>query len=115
MLSELMAVYIAIINSFVHQIMYSYYLLSSFKHEDIQNIVKRIKPCITVVQLIQFGIIVIHCIVAILPECNLSYFFYVQIVNFIALTYLFGKFFVESFIVDNKHIKVQTNSPDGKL
>lgn len=99
---ELMACYIAIINSFVHIIMYSYYFTSSFSDVKLQSIIKRIKPLITIIQLVQFGIIIGHCIVAILPDCNCSYFFHLQIVNFVVLTVLFGNFFVQSYLKKEK-------------
>lgn len=101
-----MAVYIAIINSFVHIIMYSYYFMSSIKNPEIRKIVNKVKPFITILQLAQFGVIITHCTVAILPDCDSSYFFHIQIVNFVVLTYLFGRFFVESFVHKKNDRKV---------
>lgn len=97
-----MAVYIGLINSFVHIIMYSYYYLSSYKNENIQKVCKVVKPFITIIQLVQFVIIIAHCIVAVLPTCNASYFFHIQISNFVILFVLFGKFFIENYLKKTK-------------
>lgn len=97
-----MAAYIALFNSTVHMVMYSYYFFSSFKSKSIQKITVRVKPFITIIQLVQFVIIIAHCTVAILPSCNGSYFFDVQIFNFIVLFYLFGQFYLQTYMKTNK-------------
>lgn len=101
-----MAVYIGVINSFVHIIMYTYYFMSSYQNKIIQKIIKQVKPFITILQLIQFLIIIAHCIVATLPSCQASYFFEVQILNFIVLFILFSKFFIENYLEKNKNILI---------
>lgn len=93
-----MAVYIAAINSTVHIAMYTYYYLSSFKNGSVQRVLKLVKPCITLIQLVQFVLIIVICMIAALPSCNASLFFNVQIFNFIVLFYLFGKFFIKTYI-----------------
>lgn len=100
-----MAVYIAIINSSVHIVMYTYYFFSSFHQENIQRVARLFKPFITIIQLVQFVIIIAHCIVAVLPACNSSYFFHLQIVNFVVLAILFGNFFVQSYVRVKKNVK----------
>jgi uncharacterized membrane protein len=64
-----------------------------------------VKPFITVIQLIQFVVILIHCVTVVLPDCNAGYFFYIQIVNFVVLTFLFGQFFVESYLKGSNKIE----------
>lgn len=103
-----MAVYIAAINSSVHIAMYSYYYLSSFKNDKIQKVLKHVKPLITIIQLVQFIIIIAHCTVAVLPSCNASYFFDIQIFNFTVLFYLFGKFFIQSYMKSEKMYSLST-------
>lgn len=92
-----MAVYIAIVNSIVHIVMYTYYFFSSFENKKILNVTKRVKPAITFLQLAQFAVIIAHCVIAILPDCNASWFFHLQLVNFIVLVFLFGNFFIQSY------------------
>lgn len=104
--AELMAVYIAMINSTVHVIMYSYYFASSFKSDKVQSVIRRVKPLITLLQLTQFVIIIAHCVVAVLPSCNASYFFHLQILNFVVLFYLFGKFFLRTYLKSTKNRKI---------
>lgn len=103
-----MAVYIAAINSSVHIVMYSYYYLSSFKNELLQRILKWVKPLITIIQLVQFVIIIVHCTIAALPSCNASFFFDINIINFSVLFYLFGKFFVETYIKSDKSYNLRS-------
>lgn len=88
--------FLGAINSSVHIVMYSYYLLSSFKST--KEIVKPIKPFITIIQLVQFLLILGHCIVAILPTCSSTKWFYIQFPNVFILLFMFGKFFVRSYM-----------------
>jgi len=100
--AEYMAIYIAIINSCVHMVMYSYYFFSSFQNKKLLEVMQRIKPFITVLQLVQFIIVIVHLTIAILPSCGASYFFHLQLINFIVLTFLFGQFFVQTYIKKRK-------------
>lgn len=88
--------FLGAINSSVHIVMYSYYLLSSFKST--KDIVKPIKPVITIIQLLQFLLILGHCIVAILPNCHSTKLFYMQFPNVFILLFMFGKFFARSYL-----------------
>jgi len=100
--AEYMAIYIAIINSCVHMVMYSYYFFSSFQNKKLMQIMKHIKPFITIMQLVQFIIIIVHLTIAILPSCGCGYFFHLQLINFIVLTFLFGQFFIQTYIKKGK-------------
>lgn len=102
--AELMAAYIALFNSTVHMIMYTYYFFSSFKSKGIQSVITRVKPLITIIQLVQFVIIIAHCTVAVLPNCNASYFFDIQIFNFIILFCLFGQFYIQTYFKKDKKL-----------
>lgn len=103
--SELNAVYIALLNSYVHIMMYFYYFLSSYKNRELQGILKVVKPFITIIQLVQFIVIIGHCVVAILPGCDCGYFFHLQIFNFVVLFVLFSHFFVQTYVRKRKDAK----------
>lgn len=62
------------------------------------SILRRVKPIITIIQMVQFGIVIGHCIIAIKPDCNAGYFFHLTIVNFVVLIFLFGKFFIQAYL-----------------
>lgn len=87
---------VAVINTGVHVVMYTYYLLSSL--ESTKNLITPIKPLITSMQLIQFLILMSQCFVHFNPSCNGSKFFVLLFPNFIFLIYLFGKFFIETYL-----------------
>lgn len=91
-----MAMYNASINSFVHVIMYMYYFLSSFQNT--RGFLNAVKPLITIMQLVQFVLIMGHCIIAILPECHAGIFFYLQICNLLVLTCFFSHFFIVNYL-----------------
>lgn len=88
--------FLGAINSAVHIGMYSYYLLSSF--DTFKGFVKVIKPAVTIMQLIQFILILVHCIIAVLPGCAATKLFYIQFPNVFLLLFMFGKFFVRSYM-----------------
>jgi len=90
---------IGIINTAVHIVMYSYYLLTSI--ELTKKLVRPIKPLITAMQLGQFFVIMVHCIIHVLPSCNASKLFFIKIPNISLLIFMFGKFFVNSYLKEN--------------
>lgn len=96
-----MAIYNASINSFVHIVMYLYYFFSSY--QNIRPYLDFYKPLITILQMVQFVLIMGHCIVAILPGCGAAgIFFYLQIVNLCVLFVLFGHFFITNYMMKKK-------------
>ncbi|CAO1442149.1 unnamed protein product [Diamesa hyperborea] len=95
-----MEVYLAILNSGIHVIMYSYYLLTSFKVWE--KYLKMFKPILTSMQLIQFIIILGHCTAAVLPGCRASPIFYGMFVNVVLLFILFGNFFIKNYLKSKK-------------
>ncbi|KAJ8925539.1 hypothetical protein NQ315_009379 [Exocentrus adspersus] len=64
-----MASFPVIINSFIHIIMYSYYYLSSYGPKW-QKKLAPWKPKLTMLQMIQFTILIIHSLTALLPSCH---------------------------------------------
>ncbi|CAO1420809.1 unnamed protein product [Diamesa tonsa] len=95
-----MEVYLALLNSGIHVIMYSYYLLTSFKVWE--KYLKMFKPILTSMQLIQFIIILGHCTAAVLPSCRASPIFYGMFVNVVLLFILFGNFFIKNYLKTKK-------------
>lgn len=91
-----MGIYICTINSFVHVIMYSYYFLSSF------NVLRKrltfVKPFITIIQLVQLVLILGQSVTALLPSCQLTNLFYLQVGNGAILIGFFMKFYSDSYM-----------------
>ncbi|XP_076277599.1 very long chain fatty acid elongase 1-like isoform X2 [Lasioglossum baleicum] len=58
-----------VVNSIVHIVMYTYYLLSSFG-DKAPKILQKVKPLITIMQMTQFVILVIHSILGYVPSCE---------------------------------------------
>lgn len=58
-----------ILNSFVHTLMYSYYLASTIK--SLNGVTKRVKRAMTIVQLVQFIFMFVHSCIGLLPSCGL--------------------------------------------
>lgn len=93
-----MGIYAASVNSMVHVLMYSYYLLSSFKCFSGPS--RFIKPFITIIQLIQLVAIFGNALTAI--SCNKTKLYYLQIVNILILIGFFAKFYADNFVKTNK-------------
>lgn len=93
-------IYLGVINSAVHIFMYTYYLLSSVNST--KRLMKKVKPFVTILQLIQFLVITGHCLVAIQPSCDATRLFYIQFPNVFLLMYMFVKFFIQTYVNRNK-------------
>lgn len=59
-----------IINCFVHVVMYLYYFFSTFTN--FRGVVLKVKPFVTILQLVQFIILLTHISQAFLPSCGYS-------------------------------------------
>ncbi|XP_037294642.1 elongation of very long chain fatty acids protein-like [Manduca sexta] len=90
-------VFLGVINSLVHVVMYGYYGLSVFP-----SLTKYLwwKKYITMMQLIQFSLMFIHTIVThMVSECRPSEALLITVCfNTVLFMYLFGDFYVKSYI-----------------
>lgn len=101
-----MEMFIPVINSFVHIIMYTYYFLSSFKRFSSKTAF--IKPAITIIQIVQLVMILVQCIAITL--CETSNLNYALVVNFVINIVLFSHFFVKTYLWKSKKPPVQNNN-----
>ncbi|XP_068630460.1 very long chain fatty acid elongase 7-like [Battus philenor] len=94
-------IYVGWINSFVHIIMYTYYLLSNFGPKYKKYLWW--KRYLTVMQIIQFGLISIQNAVSLFFDCGfpvvLKLLLLCGCVNF---TWMFSSFYYNTYIKDNK-------------
>ena len=90
-----MEVFLMVLNSYVHIIMYSYYLLSSYKNLD--GILRIVKPFITAIQIVQLLGLLGQSFVALQPSCGATKLFYSIIPNIMALVYMFYQFYQKSY------------------
>ena len=97
----IMGIYIGAINSCVHVIMYAYYLLSSY--EQLRVLTNLVKPFLTLIQIVQLSALVVQCVVALMPGCDVpKYLFALQALNILYLIAMFGQFFIKSFMKKKK-------------
>ncbi|CAO1336487.1 unnamed protein product [Diamesa serratosioi] len=88
---------LAIINSFVHTIMYGYYFITSFKPELKQSIWW--KKHITQVQLIQFAILLVHFTIPIFIKCSYPKFvLFMLVLQNLFMLALFSDFYYKAYI-----------------
>lgn len=59
-----------VINSSVHVIMYSYYLMATIKNPVVEYITRSIKSIITIVQMVQFTILLLYNMMIFAPGCR---------------------------------------------
>ncbi|XP_045534401.1 elongation of very long chain fatty acids protein-like [Papilio machaon] len=90
----------ALLNSFVHVIMYGYYLVSGLGPQYRKYIWW--KRHLTILQLIQFVIIAMHNVYPLLTDCNYpKWFNVISVINAIAFVYMFGTFYYHNYIIKN--------------
>uniref|UniRef100_T1D4I5 Elongation of very long chain fatty acids protein n=1 Tax=Psorophora albipes TaxID=869069 RepID=T1D4I5_9DIPT len=95
---------IMVLNSIVHIIMYSYYLLSSYKV--FHPLTNRVKPVITIIQLAQLVTMLVHVYAALQPTCAANKFIYkLHAVNLVILISLFSNFYIQTYIKKSRKAK----------
>ncbi|XP_066586980.1 very long chain fatty acid elongase 7-like [Prorops nasuta] len=99
-----MATFCVIVNSFVHVIMYTYYLCSG--NLNLQYLVVPIKPYITIIQMVQFCILLIHTFQAFMPSCHVPRLApVIMTFNLLINFYLFYDFYNKNYRRKAKNIK----------
>ncbi|XP_049875568.1 elongation of very long chain fatty acids protein AAEL008004-like [Pectinophora gossypiella] len=97
-----------LINSFVHVIMYSYYLVAGLGPEYQKYLWW--KKHLTGLQLVQFVIIFLHNIIPLFTDCGYKKFLHAPILIFSStFIYMFGNFYVQSYLK-----KTKTENSNGK-
>lgn len=93
-----MATFAIMPNSIVHIVMYTYYLVSLNKSPKVQRVLSTIKPYITIMQMVQFCIIIAHAMQALHPSCIVpKQLAYVYIPNVFLIFYLFYDFYQANY------------------
>lgn len=98
-----MELYAAVLNNYVHILMYLYYFMSSFK--SLRSVTKVLKPIMTTIQIVQLLLILGQCLAA--KFCGNSNLFYAFSFNFGVLIFFFGKFYVENYFKKKNLEKVE--------
>ncbi|XP_076277601.1 very long chain fatty acid elongase 1-like [Lasioglossum baleicum] len=95
-----------VINSIVHMVMYTYYFLSSFG-DKAPKILQKVKPLITIMQMIQFVILILYAVVVYLPSCRLPTIVPIHIGNLNIIIYLilFYNFYRTNYKTQQKQKK----------
>ncbi|XP_059613962.1 elongation of very long chain fatty acids protein 4-like [Phlebotomus argentipes] len=91
------AIFSILVNSFVHVLMYSYYFLSIFR--SLQHRLRPIKPYITVIQMVQFTMILVHIGVTAYFHCTLpTAILAMYFPNVVVIFYMFYNFYQHSYV-----------------
>ncbi|KAI4472236.1 hypothetical protein M0802_017026 [Mischocyttarus mexicanus] len=92
--------FLGLINSFVHIIMYSYYMLAAFGPK--MQPYLWWKKYVTSLQLLQFVIVGFHSSLVLFNGCNYPIFpVILMVTNAFFFTYLFGSFYIETYRKSN--------------
>ena len=92
-----MATFPIVVNSGIHVIMYTYYLLSS-QGPKVQKIINPFKPYITIMQMVQFFVLLGHTLQAFFPYCTVpKWGAMVMFTNLIINFVLFYNFYRQNY------------------
>ncbi|XP_029158270.1 elongation of very long chain fatty acids protein AAEL008004-like [Nylanderia fulva] len=100
-----MSTFITLLNCFVHVLMYIYYLLATFG-PPVQKVINPIKPSLTILQMVQFIILIIYASQSLFPSCPVPGVFGLAFIgNMIINLFLFCKFYKNSYIKSKNTVK----------
>ncbi|GAB0096071.1 Elongation of very long chain fatty acids protein [Sergentomyia squamirostris] len=94
-------VLLAIVNSFVHVVMYAYYELTALNPNTRRHLWW--KKHLTQLQILQFGIIGIHLISALIVDCGLPKFLLISfLIQTLFMVLMFSEFYYKNYIVKKR-------------
>ncbi|XP_025418438.1 elongation of very long chain fatty acids protein AAEL008004-like [Sipha flava] len=99
-----MASFPILVNSVVHIIMYSYYQISTMGPQ-CHKYASKFKKYVTIIQLIQFVILVVHTLQVMSSSCSMpNFYLYGMLPDIIVLFYLFYKFYRNTYDTKKKNL-----------
>ncbi|XP_031839532.2 very long chain fatty acid elongase AAEL008004-like [Nomia melanderi] len=99
------AVMVGFVNSIIHIIMYSYYLLTSYGPE-MQKKLAPFKPILTTCQMVQFVVLITYLMQAFIPGCpEMQYFAGIMIINLLINFVLFYNFYRQNYTLSKNKKK----------
>lgn len=102
-----MASFPILVNSVVHIVMYAYYQLSSMGPQ-YHKFTSKYKKYVTIIQLIQFGILVVHTLQVLSSSCSMpNAYLYGMLPDIIVLFYLFYKFYKNTYTTKIKNVELK--------
>ncbi|XP_046467904.1 very long chain fatty acid elongase 7-like [Neodiprion pinetum] len=106
--------FLGLANSFVHIIMYGYYMLTAFGPE-MQKSLMAWKKYLTIMQIVQFGAVGIHAAQIFFIECDVSKLLATLVcLNSIIFIYLFSSFYIQNYCKsDTNHVRNTSSSKTG--
>ncbi|KAJ3666122.1 hypothetical protein Zmor_001577 [Zophobas morio] len=93
-----MVLFPIMINTFLHVLMYTYYLLSSLGKEW-QMKLEKWKPRLTMLQMVQFMVMIVHSMQSLHPECHIPKpMLLIYLPNVFVVFYMFWEFYQKNYI-----------------
>lgn len=97
-----MAGFVVLVNCFVHVIMYTYYYFSAMGDRT-PKIVKKLKPFLTIIQMVQFVILIAQNSMSLLPSCPLTRIPGIIMITNLSINFiLFYNFYRKNYQPDKK-------------
>lgn len=104
-----MVTFAYVLNHSVHVLMYSYYFLALFGPK-MQRALQPVKRVLTMVQMIQFIIMLSQCLMSVIHSCAIPNAILIMYCPNVALNlYLFAKFYRKSYLAKRKSQAEKTN------
>lgn len=95
----MMEVFFVVVSEIAHIIKYCYFMLSSYTNvTKLFRFLIFIKPVMIVLQMLELVLILGHSVRALLPDCDLSSLFYLQIVNVVVLLVLYAQLLINCYL-----------------